>query len=129
MLVGQTQQFPNGIHYGEYRIGGTSVSSPLFAGLMAVADAQAGMRHGFVNPNLYAISGTGAYHDVVSPAHRFGAVRVDYVNGVNAHDGLVDSLRTFNFTQSLMTTPGYDDVTGNGTPNGSSFMSLLNRAN
>ena len=28
---------PAGVHYGEYRIGGTSLSSPLFAGVQAVA--------------------------------------------------------------------------------------------
>ncbi len=39
MLVGETQNFPlasvfgpAGNHYGEYRIGGTSLASPLFAG-------------------------------------------------------------------------------------------------
>src|SRR5690348_14702204 len=37
-LVGQTQTFSTGVKYDEYRIGGTSLSSPLFAGLMAVAD-------------------------------------------------------------------------------------------
>ena len=33
MLEGETQTFPDGKEkYGEYRIGGTSLSSPLFAG-------------------------------------------------------------------------------------------------
>ena len=41
-LVGQTQTFPEGVSYDEYRIGGTSLSSPLFAGVMALADQQAG---------------------------------------------------------------------------------------
>jgi len=37
MLVGQTQTFPDGsVAYGEYRIGGTSLSSPLMAGFMAL---------------------------------------------------------------------------------------------
>ena len=35
-LVGQTQTFPDGsAYYDEYRIGGTSLSSPIFAGMMA----------------------------------------------------------------------------------------------
>ena len=49
MLVGETQNFslpstfgPAGVHYGEYRIGGTSLASPLFAGAQAVAQAQRG---------------------------------------------------------------------------------------
>ena len=41
-LEGETQTFPDGVHYGQYRIGGTSLSSPLFAGV--VADAEAGGR-------------------------------------------------------------------------------------
>src|SRR3954462_13251938 len=36
MLVGQTQTFSDGAYYDEYRIGGTSLSSPLFAGVMAL---------------------------------------------------------------------------------------------
>ncbi len=43
MLVGETQTFPDGsVRYGEYRIGGTSLSSPIFAGIMAIADQAAG---------------------------------------------------------------------------------------
>jgi subtilase family serine protease len=34
MLVGQTQTFAEGVSYDEFRIGGTSLSSPLFAGVM-----------------------------------------------------------------------------------------------
>ena len=38
-LVGQSQTFPDGtVRYSEYRIGGTSLSCPLFAGVIAVAD-------------------------------------------------------------------------------------------
>ncbi|HEX5501138.1 MAG TPA: S53 family peptidase, partial [Thermomicrobiales bacterium] len=36
------------------RFGGTSLSSPLFAGMMALADQAAGHPHGFANPALYA---------------------------------------------------------------------------
>ena len=38
MLVGQTQTFPDGhTDYAEYRIGGTSLASPLYAGMFALA--------------------------------------------------------------------------------------------
>src|SRR5581483_9461303 len=62
MLVGETQNFPTrsrygraGVHYGEYRIGGTSLSSPLFAGIQAVAQSTdgSGGRIGFANPQIY----------------------------------------------------------------------------
>src|SRR4029453_625094 len=35
LLRGKTQTSPGGAHYDEYRMGGTSLSSPIFAGLMA----------------------------------------------------------------------------------------------
>src|SRR5262249_44193757 len=42
MLIGETQTFPNGTYYDQYRIGGTSLSCPLFAGIMALANQRAG---------------------------------------------------------------------------------------
>src|SRR5438067_869580 len=44
-LVGETQTFPSGVRYDEYRIGGTSLSSPLMAGIMALADQATGRPH------------------------------------------------------------------------------------
>jgi subtilase family serine protease len=127
MLVGQTQAFSDGNYYDEYRIGGTSLSSPLFAGVMALADQRAGRAHGFANPALYAAAGTSAYRDVVSPKSTLAVVRVDYVNSENAAGGLRTSLRTLNQTGTIFTRPGYDDVTGVGSPNGASFLSALGR--
>src|SRR3954468_4132616 len=115
MLVGQTQSFPDGNYYDEYRIGGTSLSSPLFAGYMAVADQAAGHPHGFANPALYAAR--GSYNDVfTSKSDPAGDVRVDYVNGVDASNGLRTSIRAFGDTLGLKSIPGFDDATGLGTP-------------
>ncbi|MEA2278481.1 MAG: hypothetical protein QOC78_3441 [Solirubrobacteraceae bacterium] len=126
MLVGQTQTFPDGTtKYSEYRIGGTSLSSPLMAGMMALADQAAGRRHGFANPALYAQVGTPAYHDVVAPVKPIAVVRNDFVNGVDASDGETTKLRTFDQTLTLHDTPGYDDVTGVGSPNGQAFLDAL----
>src|SRR5437773_11643494 len=52
LLVGQTQAFPDGVRYAEYRIGGTSLSCPIIAGIMALADQAKGSPHGFANPAL-----------------------------------------------------------------------------
>jgi subtilase family serine protease len=122
MLIGITQTFPEGVQYGEYRIGGTSLSAPLFAGYMAVADQAVHVRHGFINPVLYRFTArTGAISDV---KHVDGAVvRVDYANTLNADDGLLTSVRTFDFQGlAIRTTPGYDNVTGLGTPAGAQFL-------
>jgi len=126
MLVGQTQTFSDGTYYDTYRIGGTSLSSPLFAAMMALADQAAGHPHGFANPALYA-AGSGAYRDVVDPTSLTDAViRVDYANSENASDGLITSRRWLGFEgTSLHATAGYDDMTGLGSPNGQAFFSAL----
>ena len=53
MLIGQTQAFPEGVHYDQYRIGGTSLASPLLAGMFALAAQKAGGGLGLLNPSLY----------------------------------------------------------------------------
>jgi subtilase family serine protease len=126
MLVGETQAFrKNDDHYGEYRIGGTSLASPIFAGIMALADQAAGFHHGFANPALYDLSGSHAFRDVKPSDGKDAVVRNDYANGVDASGGIVTSLRSLDHDSSLATAPGYDDVTGNGTPNGTSFLTGL----
>jgi len=52
MAVGQTQTFSDGVKYDEYRIGGTSLSSPLYAGMWALAVQNHGP-YGLANPTLY----------------------------------------------------------------------------
>ena len=124
-LIGETQTFPNGaVAYSEYRIGGTSLSSPLVAGFMALADQAAGHTHGFANPLFYRLAGSAAFTDIVSPSLTVAVVRANYVNNIDASAGVVYRLRTMNQTLSLTSTPGYDDVTGLGTPT-SSFLSAL----
>ncbi|GAB2481116.1 S53 family peptidase [Jatrophihabitans fulvus] len=116
MLVGQTQTFSDGVYYDEYRIGGTSLASPLFAGVTALSLQQAGGRGaGLLNPTIY--SSKKAFTDVKGNPPQAGDVRVDYVNGENADDGLTYSVRTFGENGSLATTKGYDNVTGVGAPN------------
>ena len=122
--VGRLARDPE-VRYAESGAGGTSLSSPLFAGVMALADQRGGFAHGFVNPALYALNGTTAFRDIVDPTGIVAAVRVNWNNGLNARAGRNFGLRTFNFTGTLHTTPGYDNVTGLGTPNGESFLAAL----
>ncbi len=117
MLVGETQIFPAGTFYDEYRIGGTSLASPLMAGIVADAAQHAKSRLGFLNVAIYKMAKAhfGAFQDVGSIA---GAnVRPDFANGVNKSGGFLYSIRTFDQDSSLTTGPGWDDVTGVGTPN------------
>ena len=125
-LAGLTQTFPGGTaKYSEFRVGGTSLSSPLFAGIMAVADQVAGQPHGFANPVFYANATSGAFIDIVPTADPVAVVRVDYANRVNDAAGLITSLRSMDFPLAINTAVGYDDVTGVGSPAGEAFFDAL----
>jgi hypothetical protein len=137
-LMGQTMDFssynnPLGytlpgddVHYGEYRIGGTSLASPLFAGMMALADQAAGKRHGFANPALYKLYGKrGTFHDVVKTPDTVAVVRNNYANNTNASSGTTPLLRTAGNLGTLQSVTGYDDSTGLGSPDGLGFLAGL----
>jgi hypothetical protein len=135
MLVGETQAFPDGTYYDQYRIGGTSLSSPLFAGVMADADQAAGAPLGFVNPAIYALASSpataGAFYDVV-PGPQQALVRNDYLDGLDAEEGTITSVRTLDYQGreefcsgtgnctkqkvALETALGFDSMTGIGAP-------------
>jgi subtilase family serine protease len=118
MLVGETQTFPHGkVAYGEYRIGGTSLAAPLFAGMTALTIQHAGGGLGELNPTIYAQASSGTFTDVKGAPADAGNVRPDFVNNVDASDGVVYSVRTFDQDSSLTIAPGWDDVTGVGSPN------------
>jgi subtilase family serine protease len=147
MLIGLTQRFPaadGGTRYGQFKEGGTSLASPLFAGELADANSISGTEIGFANPTLYAdyTSTPGAYQDIVFPADPNSAdtIRVNYVNSVDATDGYNIILRDFDYegpetncngagncetrNVTLNTAPGFDSMTGLGSP-GASFLSLF----
>ncbi len=142
-LVGETQTFPNGVYYDQYRIGGTSVSSPLFAGMVALADQAGGGSLGFLNPKLYALYGNSSALDDIGPAGKQDQSRVDFANSIDGNDGYLFSTRLVGYvgteqycppepshdpctTQdvSIPAVPGYDAMTGLGSP-GSGFVPAL----
>ncbi len=140
MLVGETQTFPNGVYYDQYRIGGTSLASPLLAGVIARADESAGHPLGFLNPSLYSLYGhSGALYDIL-PAGKQDESRADYANSIDDSQGFLYSTRIIDYEGqeqfcnpdghcsvrdlSLHTAPGYDNMTGLGSP-GQQFLSQL----
>jgi subtilase family serine protease len=154
MLVGETQEFADGTYYDQYRIGGTSLSSPLFAGLMADADQAARGSLGFVNPLLYHLDSGGqnsqAFYDIL-PAGKQAVVRNDYLNEENAEAGILTTARILGLEgateyfcekpneetgecevaieeapESLSAAPGFDSMTGIGSP-GDQFIQELIR--
>lgn len=128
MLVGQTQRFPDGHDaYSEYRIGGTSLSSPLYAGLFALVEQKAGHEYGLANPALYAARSTAYDITKTDLATYPGAVRSDYVNGVDAGNGYRYSVRWFDHDEKLTihVRPAYDDITGVGSPQGQAWLDAV----
>jgi subtilase family serine protease len=146
MLIGLTEAFSDGTYYDQYKEGGTSLASPLLAGVIADADQAAGAPLGFLNPLLYkADTATpAAFDDILTPASPLSAavVRVDYVNEVNASHGYVVSMRALQYEGpetycdgtgncatrdvSLNTTPGFDSMTGIGSV-GSKFIATMSK--
>lgn len=100
-------------------VGGTSLATPIVASLAVLAQARAGgdTDVGFLAPLLYANNAAGrtTTSDVRAVA---AGIWTPAVNDAPAGDYLIDVNAG---VQSLPTTPGYDRVTGLGTP-GRSFL-------
>ena len=123
MIVGETQVFPDGTYWDQYRIGGTSLSSPLLAGVVAVANQVHRHPLGFINPLYYRLLGSSALHDTVAPTSPVAQVRTDYANLLDNSQGKTYKLQTVDVQSStLHDIPGYDDETGVGTPRGPAFF-------
>ena len=115
--------------YCENAIGGTSVASPLFAGVLALVNerrfSQGLSAVGFVNPALYAlpVGGKGSNTpilDVNAPSEPLGVLI--YFSGNTASFATLDSYPSSNGSIvenvdiSLRSVTGYDNVTGLGAP-------------
>ena len=131
-------------------IGGTSLSTPIFSAIWALANQKAGHWLGNAAPAIAHMPPT-AVLDVVpvsSPTNPTGVI-VD-ANGSTSYsatdllspvlqtqtfysalcsfgDGAVLELLSFGTDTSLMVTQGWDNVTGFGTPNGLEFIEAAAR--
>ncbi|HEX3833863.1 MAG TPA: protease pro-enzyme activation domain-containing protein [Solirubrobacteraceae bacterium] len=88
-------------------MGGTSISTPTWAALTALADSSpacAGHPVGFANPALYKLAATA-----------YGANFGDVTSGANGYDHVA----------GFSAGPGYDMASGLGTPNGRSIVPAL----
>ena len=90
---------------------GTSAATPLWAGVIALADQQAGQHLGFINPAIYAIARGPAYHQAFH----------DIVTGDNS------VLWPTGVFTGYTAGPGWDPVTGWGSPNAQYLVPLLAR--
>jgi subtilase family serine protease len=92
--------------------GGTSASAPIWAALIALADQYAGHPLGFVNPAIYQIARGPRYHQAF-------------------HDVTIGN-NTVQFPPATITgyraAPGWDPVTGWGSPDAQVLIPLLARS-
>ena len=120
MLIGLTAQFTpsSPAAYVEEAAGGTSLATPLIAGIQADAEqVQGGVPIGFANPAIYARYGTAEYHDVTDqPLGPGVTTTVAHAIRDPATGTITDVAITFARDTSLHATPGYDDITGVGSP-------------
>ena len=131
--------------YCEGSIGGTSLSSPLFAGVLALVNQARFSHHkgpvGFVNLALYAML-IGSPGDTLSPIvdvqapehptavlrtylgnpHKVRVVTMNSVPSATDSDEVIEGADT-----SYRTTLGYDNVTGLGTPYVPALIEALTR--
>jgi subtilase family serine protease len=103
--------FSNGTQDTVESHGGTSASAPIWAALMALADQYAGRPLGFVNPAIYQIARSPRYRQAFH----------DITTGNN----------TARFPSTTITGyqagPGWDPVTGWGSPDAEFLIPLLAR--
>jgi subtilase family serine protease len=88
---------------GWFTVGGTSASSPQWAGLIAIADQMAGRDLGFINPSLYALAN----------------------NPTTYAADFYDPFQNSNKQSSIpgwSASTGWDAVTGLGTPNAAALI-------
>jgi subtilase family serine protease len=107
-FTAMTLTFAGGVPYPAQ---GTSAATPLWAAVIALADQDAGQHLGFVNPAIYALARSPAYHRAFH----------DVVTGDNS---VFWPTRLFTGYQ---TGPGWDPVTGWGSPNAHILVPLLAR--
>jgi kumamolisin len=83
-------------------IGGTSAVAPLWAGLIALANAQNGKSAGFIQPAIYAAKATSAFNDITSGTN-YSGTPVGFTAG-----------------------PGWDACSGLGSPIGTKLIATIN---
>jgi subtilase family serine protease len=95
--------------YEFFGAGGTSASAPFWAGLIALADQAAGHPLGFVNPAIYQIARGPLYHKAFHDIN--AGNNTVLLNGVTV--------------TGYQAGPGWDPVTGWGTPDAQVLVPLL----
>jgi subtilase family serine protease len=132
-LVGAIEPNAKGnLAYQQFVVGGTSVASPLIAGVVAAAQQGQGHAFGLINPAIYKLAGTSALHDplpfTAKTRSRYRGSLCRIVDcGIFVLDQLDDQSHQIFGGTGQVTAKGYDNMTGVGTPNGQNFIAALRR--
>jgi subtilase family serine protease len=118
--------------YASEAIGGTSLASPLVAGIITAAQQGQHEPFGFIDPAIYKLarSGTGAFNDALplttaTPAAYNGVACDPYYCGLLLVTTFDDQSWDMAGYNGQVTLHGYDNMTGIGTPAGPSFITRL----
>jgi subtilase family serine protease len=107
-------------------VGGTSEASPLFSGIVALADQVAGHSLGYLNPALYAMAQSRVPDGIVPISQGGNTFTYCLPADTESNDSCASSA-------DLVTVPGfnangfYNNATGWGTVNAASFVPALAR--
>jgi subtilase family serine protease len=144
ILISEPDQVPAQVWYA---IGGTSVSTPTFSALWAIANQEAGTALGQAAPYLYTMPSTtitdvvpfnpgnnvtAVIEDSKSVTHRYNASQTlevqeplfgQFYSAMWNLPGSEDTVNTISFGEDYYLRPkvGWDNVTGVGTPNAQAF--------
>ena len=138
----------SGVQYLETGWGGTSLASPIFTAIWAIANQKAGHPLGQAAPTIAglkpnelvdvlpltsptSVSGTiftGTGSTYYSATNLFSGLLYDstgFTSAVEDFGGVEDLAISFGLDSSLTVTPGWDNVTGYGTPHGLAFINAV----
>jgi subtilase family serine protease len=105
-------------------VGGTSEASPLFSGIVALADQVAGHSLGDLNPALYAMGRGGARSGIVPVSHGTNSYTFCVAADIQSDQSCASSADLVN-VPGFNANGSYNDATGWGTVNAAKFVPAL----
>ncbi|MGH2856807.1 MAG: S53 family peptidase, partial [Solirubrobacteraceae bacterium] len=137
MLTGEIDPLPHGksTRYTTSTSEGTSQATPLIAGMVADAEQGQTKPFGFLNPLLYSLAGSRAFHDILPETTAQPKIdRASYstrspLSSAGGNGTVAPYLFVFDdqdrHDTGQVTATGYDTMPGLGSPNGTAFITAL----
>ncbi|HYZ52391.1 MAG TPA: S53 family peptidase [Streptosporangiaceae bacterium] len=119
--------------YLQIASGGTSLAVPLVAGMVTAAQQGRARPFGFINPAIYKLAGTGAFHDALPITASTPALYHEMFCSSNDCGGspllAASDIQSYSMPgyTGQVTLKGYDNMSGLGTPSGQAFITALRK--